>query len=69
MSIEKISNNVISAYTAIRDGVVNGYFKVQNAAVGGYKNVEDACVKALFAKQGETVEEAKARLSGKQEGK
>lgn len=69
MSIEKISHSVISAYTAIRDGVVNGYFKVQNAAVGGYKKVEDGCIKTLFAKQDETVEEAKARLSGKQEGK
>lgn len=69
MSIEKISNTVVSTYTAIQDGVVKGYLKIQNAAVSGYKKVENACVKALFTKQGETVEEAKARLTCKQEGK
>lgn len=69
MSIEKISNTVVSTYTAIQDGVVKGYLKIQNTAVSGYKKVENACVKALFTKQGETVEEAKARLTCKQEGK
>lgn len=68
MSIEKISNAVISTYAAIHDGVVKGYLKIQNTAVSGYKKVENACVKALFAKKGETVEEAKARLTRK-EGK
>lgn len=68
MSVEKISNAVISTYAAIQDGVVKGYLKVQNTTVSGYKKAENACVKALFAKKGETVEEAKARLTRK-EGK
>lgn len=68
MSIEKISNTVVSTYTAIQDGVVKGYLKIQNAAVSGYKKVEDACIRKLFAKKGETIEEARARLTRK-EGK
>lgn len=69
MSIEKISNAVTTAYTTIQNGVVKGYFKIQDSAVSGYKKVEDACVKTLFTRKGETVEEAKARLTCKQEGK
>lgn len=69
MSIEKISNAVVSTYTSIQDCVVKGYFKIQNTAVSGYKKVENACIKTLFTKEGETVEEAKARLTCKQEGK
>lgn len=68
MPIEKISNTVVSTYTAIQDGVVKGYLKIQNAAVSGYKKVEDACIRKLFAKKGETIEEARARLTRK-EGK
>lgn len=69
MSIETISNAVISAYTAIQDGVVNGYLKIQNGAVSGYKHLESACIRKFFTKKGETAEEARARLSGIQEGK
>lgn len=69
MSIEKISNAVVSAYTSIQDCVVKGYLKIQNAAVSGYKKVEYACIKTFFTKKDETVEEAKARLTRKQEGK
>lgn len=69
MSIEKISNTVISTYTAIQNGVVKGYLKIQNGAVSGYKQLESACIRKLFARKGETVEEAKARLSDKTEGR
>lgn len=69
MSIENISNTVISTYTAIQNGVVKGYLKIQNGAVSGYEQVESACIRKLFARNGETVEQAKARLSGKKEGR
>ena len=44
---EKIAEKVVGAYKKIEDGVV-----------GAYKKVEDSCVEKLFAKDGETVEEA-----------
>ena len=63
---EKIAQTVVEGYKKIEDGVVTGYKKIENGVVEGFGKVTDACVKTLFAKEGETVEEAKARLSGKE---
>ena len=61
---EKITEKVIEGYKKIEDGVVNGYKKIEKGAVEGFEKVTDKCVEKLFAKEGETVEEAKKRLSG-----
>lgn len=47
--------------------VTSGYKKIEDGAVTGFEKVTDKCVDVLFAKEGETVEEAKARLSTKKE--
>ena len=47
----------------IAGGVVEGYKKIEKGAVDGFNKVTDKCVEKLFAKEGETVEEAKKRLS------
>ena len=52
-------------YPAVIVAVVGG--KVGEAVVGAYKKVEDAFVGTFMAKEGESVEDAKARLSGKEE--
>ena len=39
--------------------------KIEDGVVGGFSKVIDKCVEVLFAREGESVEEAKARLSGK----
>ena len=44
--------------------MVNGYKKIEQGAVDGFTKVTDKCVEEMFAKDGETVEEAKKRLSG-----
>jgi len=62
---EKIENGVVSGYKKIEDGVVTGYKKVEEGVVEGFGKVVDKCVEVLFAKEGESVEDAKARLSGK----
>lgn len=62
---EKIAEKVVEGYKKIEDGVVSGYKKIETGAVEGFGKVMDACVKALFTKEGESVEDAKARLSGK----
>ncbi len=64
---EKIAEGVVAGYKKIENGVVDGYKKIENGAVNGFGKVVDKCVEVLFAKDGETVEEAKARLSGKDE--
>ena len=62
---EKIENGVVSGYKKIEDGVVTGYKKVEEGVVEGFGKVVDKCVEVLFAREGESVEDAKARLSGK----
>lgn len=59
---EKIAEGVVKGYKKIEDGVVSGYKKIENGAVEGFAKVTDKCVEALFAKEGESVDEAKKRL-------
>lgn len=62
----KIENGVVTGYKKIEDGVVSGYKKIETGVVEGFGKVVNKCVEVLFAKDGETVEAAKARLSGKE---
>jgi len=63
---EKIAEAVVEGYKKIENGVVEGYKKIEKGAVDGFNKVADKCVEKLFAKDGETVEEAKKRLSGEE---
>ena len=47
----------------IAEKVVEGYKKIENGVVEGFEKVTDKCVEVLFAKDGESVEDAKKRLS------
>ena len=62
---KKIEEGVVAGYKKIENGVVSGYKKIEDGVVEGFGKVTDACVKTLFAREGESVEDAKARLSGK----
>ena len=62
---EKIAQGVVKGYKKIEEGVVGGYKKIETGVVEGFNKVTDKCVEVLFAKEGESVEDAKARLSGK----
>ena len=61
---KKIEDGVVTGYKKIEDGVVSGYKKIETGAVEGFGKVVNKCVEVLFAKDGESVEEAKDRLSG-----
>ena len=61
---KKIEEAVVSGYKKIEDGVVTGYKKIETGAVEGFGKVTDKCVEKLFAKDGESVEDAKKRLRG-----
>lgn len=63
-TVEKIGQTVTGGYRKIETGVVGGYQKMEQGIVSGAEKVMDQCVSALFAKEGETLEQAKARLSG-----
>lgn len=59
---QKVENTVVGGYQKIENTVVGGYTKIQDTVVGGYQKVEDFFVDHLFAREGETVKEAKERL-------
>ena len=62
---EKIAEAVTVGYKKVENGVVNGYKKLEQCVVSGYSKIEDRFVDAYPTKDGETVEEAKARLKKK----
>lgn len=59
---EKIAEAVTDGYKKIEKGVVEGYKKIEKGVVDGYTKIEDKFVDTYLSKEGETVEEAKARL-------
>ncbi len=59
---EKITETITDGYKKIEKGVVDGYKKIEQGVVEGYTKIEDKFVDAYLTKDGETVEEAKARL-------
>ncbi len=65
--VEKMSKEVVEGYQKIEDGVVGGYKKIENGAVEGFQKVSDKFIDKFFTKEGETVEEAKARMTKEQE--
>ena len=63
---EKIAEGVVGGYKKIEEGVVSGYKKIEDGAVGGFNKITDKFVDNFLTKEGETVEEAKARLAAEQ---
>lgn len=63
---ERIAEHVVQGYKKIEDGVVGGYKRVEQGAVDGFQKVSDAFVGRFFTREGETVEEAKARMAREQ---
>lgn len=67
--VENMGQTVTRGYKAIETGAVSGYKAIENGAVTGYERLSDKCVEILFAKEGEFVEEAKARLAANRKTK
>ena len=67
--VENMGQTVTRGYKAIETGAVSGYKAIENGAVTGYEKVSYKCVEILFAKEGEFVEEAKARLAANRKTK
>ncbi len=53
-------------YQAVEKTVVGAYKAVETSAVRAYGRVEDTMVDRIFRREGETLEETKARLRGHQ---
>ena len=63
---QKIADSAAGGYKKIERGVVGGYKKIENGAVDGFTKISDSFVDRFLTKDGETVEEAKARLEAEQ---
>ena len=61
-----IETGVVGGYKKIEDGVVSGYKKMEESVVDGFGKISDQFVDRFLTKDGETVEEAKARLAKEQ---
>ncbi len=55
-------SKIIKANEKIAEKVVGTFEKIEDSVVGGYTKIEDAFVDRYLTKNGETIEEAKARL-------
>ena len=62
----KIGEGVIEGYKKIEDGVVGGYRKIEEGVVEGFTKVNDKLIEKLFAKEGESAEDARKILSGEE---
>ena len=60
-------SKLVKANEKIAEEVVSGYKAVEGGVVGGYHKIEDAFVDRYLTHDGESVEEAKARLHAEQE--
>lgn len=65
---KKIEDAVVEGYQKIEDGVVGGYKKIEEGVVGGYKKIEDKFIDTFLARSGETVAEARERVTGVKSG-
>ena len=63
---KKIEDGVVGSYKKIEEGVVGGYKKIEEGAVGGVNKISDSFVDQFLTKDGESIEEAKARLAEEQ---
>lgn len=64
-----IENGIVKGYKTIENGVVKGYKGIEQGAVGGFTKINDAITLKLFGKEGETIEETKARLNANVESR
>lgn len=58
-------SKIVKANKKISNTVVDTYKKIENSVVNGYTKIEDCFVDRYLTKDGESVEEAKARLKSK----
>ena len=60
------TSKLVKANEKIAETVTGTFEKIEHTVVAGYGKVEDAFVERYLTRDGESVEEAKARLRGEQ---
>ena len=64
-----VKSKLVKANEEIAEKVVGAYKAVEEGVVGTYGYIEDAFVDQFLTHDGESVEDAKARLCAEQEGR
>ena len=59
-------SRLVKANEKIAEKVVGGYKKIEEGAVGGVNKISDSFLDQFLTKDGESIEEAKARLAEEQ---
>ena len=62
-------SKLVEVNEKIAETVVDGYKKIEEGVVGGFTKMADKFVEKHLTKDGETVEEAKARLAEEQKSR
>nr|WP_294467506.1 hypothetical protein [uncultured Sellimonas sp.] len=62
-------SRLVKANEKIAEKVVGGYKKIEEGAVGGFNKISDSFVDQFLTKDGESIEEAKARLAEEQKAR
>lgn len=62
----KIAEGITGGYKKIESGVVSGFTKIEEGVVDGFTKITDKFVDQFLTKEGESVEDAKARLAQEQ---
>ncbi len=55
-------SKLVKSNQAVARAVSSAFGKIETSVVGGYTKIEDAFVDRYLTREGETVDEAKARL-------
>ena len=63
------TKKIVEGYEKIEDGVVTGYKKVEDTVVGNFNKMTNKFVGKFLTKDGETVEDAKARIAENQKAR
>ena len=64
--MDKIAQSVTEGYKKIETGTVSGYKKIEDGVVDGFNKISDKFVDTFLAREGESLEDAKARLAREQ---
>jgi len=66
---DAVAEGAADTYKVIEDGVVTGYQKIEDGAVTGFNKIADKFVGTFLTREGETVQEARARLEAEQKAR
>ena len=63
------TEKIMEGYEKIEDGVVTGYKKMEDTVVGNFNKMTDKFVGKFLTRDGETLEDAKARIAEDQKAR